>query len=93
MFVECGLLVLLTELQGKLELQPHQARVMAQARLPQRQLGIPRAEPDAWCREGAPRGMLMECKLDGEWIKSVIFEKTLLDGGVGKEDSVQSLGA
>ena len=28
----------------------------------------------------------------GEWIKSVTFEKTLLDGGVGK-DNIQSLGA
>lgn len=31
--------------------------------------------------------------MGGEWIKSATFEKTVLDGGVGEEDSIQSLGA
>lgn len=37
--------------------------------------------------------MLKESKLGGVWTKPITFEETPLDGIVGKEGTVQSLGA
>lgn len=77
--------VLLTKLLRELELQ---ALVAAQGKASSRAAGC----PQSWHREGAPGGKVKECKLDGDWVKSVTFE-TVLDGIVGKESSNQCLGA
>lgn len=71
---------MLTKLLGKLELQPYQALVAAQGEASSRAAGC----PQSWHREGAPRAKVKECKLDGDWIKSVTCEETPLDGIVGK---------
>ena len=56
----------------------------AQGKAPSRAAGCPRN----WPTEGAPRDEVKECKLDGDWTKSVTFEETPWDG---KEDNVHSL--
>lgn len=74
---------------GKLKLQPYQTQVAAQGKAPSRAAG----RPQSWHRQGALRGTSKECKLDGEWSKSVAFEETPLAGIAGRESKVQSLGA
>lgn len=48
------------ELLGRLELQPHQARVVAQGKTPPRAAGCPQSRTQYLVQRGVLRGVLME---------------------------------